>query len=236
MDFSTVLGDADALIIVPPFAGVDRPSLGAHLLQACAQEAGFRVRVLYANLVLAAKIGEVAYEGVCYAPTTDLVGERFFARTAYGVPPFGTGAVLKQASFEKGPAGSEMDLVALTKLESEMGAWVEELASAILSHSFKVIGCTSTFEQTAASLSILGAVKNCRPEVVTILGGANCDGEMAEGILSLNGAVDYVFSGECEICFPEFLKAAIEGHLPDERIVAGQPCFDLDSIPTPDFT
>ena len=235
MDFTTLLGDADALIVVPPFAGVDRPSLGAHVLQACAQEAGFQVRVLYANLVLAAKIGEVAYEGVCYAPTTDLVGERFFARTAYGVPPFGTGAVLKQASFEKGPAGAEMDLVKLTSLESEMDSWVEEVAAAILAHSFKVIGCTSTFEQTAASLALLRAIKRRRPEVVTILGGANCDGEMAEGILSLNGAVDYVFSGECETCFPEFLKAATAGHLPEERVVAGQPCFDLDTIPPPDF-
>src|SRR2546423_10780017 len=117
MDLSTVLGDADALIIVPPFAGVDRPSLGAHVIQACAREAGFRVRVLYANLVLAAKMGEVAYEGVCYAPTTDLVGERFFARTAYGVPPFGVRAVLKQASFDNGPAGAEMDLVELARME-----------------------------------------------------------------------------------------------------------------------
>jgi ribosomal peptide maturation radical SAM protein 1 len=59
---------------------------------------------------------------------------------------------------------------------------------------------------------------------------------MAEGILSLNGAVDYVFSGECEISFPEFLKAASAGKLPETRIVAGEPCFDLDSIPTSDFT
>src|SRR2546423_261480 len=128
-----------------------------------------------------------------------------------------------------------MDLVELARMESEMSSWVEELAAAILNHSFKVIGCTSTFEQTAASLSILRAIKDCRPEVVTILGGANCDGEMAEGILSLNGAVDYIFAGECEICFPEFLKAASSGKLPEKRIVAGEPCFDMDSIPTPDF-
>ena len=50
----------DALIIVPPFAALERPALGPHLLQACAKAAGFEVRILYANLLLAAEIGELA--------------------------------------------------------------------------------------------------------------------------------------------------------------------------------
>jgi hypothetical protein len=40
----------DALILVPPFFELRYPSLGAHVLQACARAAGFRVRVFYANL------------------------------------------------------------------------------------------------------------------------------------------------------------------------------------------
>jgi len=235
LDFGSLLGDADALIVVPPFAGLDRPSLGVHVIQACARESGYRVNVLYANLVHAARMGELNYEAVCYAPTTDLIGERFFARTAYGVPPFGQGAVLRQESFERGPAEEAMDLAELRRLESEAASWVDEVAAAIARHDYKVVGCTSTFEQTAASIALLGRIKTLRPDIITIMGGANCDGEMAEGIISLGGMIDFIFAGECEISFPEFLGQVLVGKPPQEKIVNGQPCFDMDSIPTPDF-
>jgi len=43
------LGDADALIIVPPFAASDCPSLAAHLLQACAAQRGLREHLIPAR-------------------------------------------------------------------------------------------------------------------------------------------------------------------------------------------
>ena len=62
------LRPADALIIVPPFAGLDRPSLGVHVLQACAKARGVTVSVLYANLLLGGEVGEPTYQAVCYGP------------------------------------------------------------------------------------------------------------------------------------------------------------------------
>src|SRR6516165_8740115 len=88
-DLCSVCPKGDVLIIVPPFADFDRPALGPHVLQACAREAGFEVRVLYANLLLAEEIGAQTYLALCYAPTALLMGERFFAATAYGVPSLG---------------------------------------------------------------------------------------------------------------------------------------------------
>ena len=51
----------DALILVPPFFELRYPSLGAHVLQACARAAGFRVRAFYANLLFASHIGLPRY-------------------------------------------------------------------------------------------------------------------------------------------------------------------------------
>lgn len=48
-------------IVVPPFAGIDRPSLSAHILQACADSAGFQTTVVYANFRYAKIIGEEQY-------------------------------------------------------------------------------------------------------------------------------------------------------------------------------
>jgi ribosomal peptide maturation radical SAM protein 1 len=230
--------DGAALIIVPPFAGLDRPSLAAHVLQACAGEAGVVVRVLYANLLLGAVIGELNYEAVCYAPSGALLGERFFVAAAYDAPPFGHD-LGHLTYFDNSPESYddeiEIDLIELQRVEPEVRKWADVVAEAVIARGYKVVGCTTTFEQTAASVALLDRIKKLRPETVTIIGGANCDGEMAEGILSLDARIDYVFSGESEVSFPEFMRRALAGELPAERIVRGQPCMNLDALPTPDF-
>ena len=240
-ELDDLLRDGDALIIVPPFAGLDRPSLGVHLLQACAREAGFNVSVFYANIALAAEIGEAHYQAICYAPTGALLGERFFAATAYNVPPFGRrndnfNKLYFQKETGKLTDRLSIDLEALQQLEPGMGKWADDLVAAILDHRFKVVGCTSTFEQTAASVALLNRIKQADPQVTTIIGGANCEGEMAEGIMSLGAQIDFVFSGESESSFPEFLKRVLSGQKPSGRIIEGEPCMNLDAIPAPDFT
>jgi hypothetical protein len=64
-------------------------SLGVHMLQACARRAGFEVCVYYANLHLAAFLGEHQYNGLCQMPLAWLIGERLFARAAYGARALG---------------------------------------------------------------------------------------------------------------------------------------------------
>jgi ribosomal peptide maturation radical SAM protein 1 len=233
------LRDGDALIIVPPFAGLDRPSLAAHVLQACAAEAGVRVRVLYANLLLGAEIGELNYEAVCYAPSGALLGERFFAAAAYDIPPFGHD-LNYQAYFDKSPERFDeevsIDLAELRRLEPQVRDWADAIAGVVAARGYKVVGCTTIFEQTAASVALLDRVKRLRPETLTVVGGANCEGEMAEGILSLGARIDYVFSGESEASFTDFMRRVLSGETPAERIIRGQPCMNLDALPTPDFS
>jgi ribosomal peptide maturation radical SAM protein 1 len=219
------LRDGDALIIVPPFASIDRPSLAAHLLQACAGAAGFRVRVLYANLAFAGEIGVDAYTAVSYAPTFAMIGERLFARSAHGEPP----RTIPDPSFGL----NEGDL---TRLEERAVAFSDTMALAVAALPFKVVGATTTFEQTNASLALLTRVKRVRPDIITILGGANCEGEMAEGVASIAASVDHIFSGECEVAFPAFLERRRAGVPTGERIIKGSLCTDLDALPTPDFT
>jgi ribosomal peptide maturation radical SAM protein 1 len=240
-DVNSVLRDGDGLIVVPPFAGLDRPSLAAHVLQACAAEAGIRVNILYASLLFGAQIGELNYQAVCYAPTGALLGERFFARAAYDVPAFGHDTSYTsyfEASSEEERAGSEVEinLDELQALEPLVQQWVDTMATAIAARGYKVVGCTSTFEQTAASVALLNRIKQLRPETVTVIGGANCDGEMAEGILSLGAGIDYVFAGESEVSFVTFMRRVLSGDLPAERIIAGEPCMNLDALPTTDFS
>jgi ribosomal peptide maturation radical SAM protein 1 len=123
-------------------------------------------------------------------------------------------------------------------MEDQAASWVSDVASAVAERAFPIVGCTTMFAQTNASIAILRAVKSQDPEVVAILGGANCEGEMALGVASLDPAaeiVDYVFAGESDDTFVGFLRAHRGGAVAYKRIVWGTPCTDLDALPTPDF-
>ena len=230
----------DTLIIVPPFASLFRPSLGVHILQSCAQREGFRVGILYANIVFGADIGVEIYEKLCGDLNGTLVGERIFAQSAYGISPFKKdfddfdGNYAYKSRYISDNSGIEVR--GLRFLKSKAIKWTDAIAKAVAKHGIKIVGCTTTFQQTAASVALLKRIKFYDPEIITIIGGANCQGIMAKGILSLSNAIDYVFSGESEVSFVDFLKNIKEKYFPLDNIIYGDPCKNLDRIPTPDFT
>jgi ribosomal peptide maturation radical SAM protein 1 len=229
--------EADAVLIVPPFADLYCPSLGVHLLQAAAEQASLRVRILYANLLFATLSGEDLYNTICYAKYHWMWGERIFAATAFGLPPLGyhTEELREQIPFLRQSKGCEVSLEQLAALERQAGRFCSALGERFAALRFRVAGATTTFQQTAASAALLAQVKHARPAAITAIGGANCEGEMARGIASLEAPIDYIFSGECETVFPDFLRHLMAGQPPPDRIVRGQVCFDLDSLPEPCF-
>lgn len=113
---------------------------------------------------------------------------------------------------------------------------VRRTAAAIAKAGIRVVGCSMSFEQTAASVALRNHLKSLAPETVTLLGGANCEGEMARGILSLPVRADYVFSRESEQTFPLLLAELAAGRRPPGPIIEGAPCRDLDALPTPDYS
>lgn len=234
-DFLSTIADCDALLVLPPFAGIDRPSLGLHTLQACAQSGGFAVKVLYANLIFARLVGEREYEDICYAPTADLLGERIFSIAAYSELAGGTlmpGSRDFRTSRRSGLPLLEQHLQSCQGLAS---AFADRLGAAIASRSFAVVGCNTTFEQTSAAISILAAVKKYKNDVITIVGGANCEGDMAYGIQSLARSIDVIFSGESEVTFVNFLRQPIRGKFGAACIVNGVACSNLDGLPNVNY-
>ncbi len=210
------------------------------MLQSYARRLGFEVNILYANFHIAASIGVENYEALIEARIVDQIGERFFASAAYGHPPFGSDGFIDSARAES--LASEccetypnFKLAEIKALEHRAALWADAIANLVAAHDFKVVGCSTTFQQTAASIALLNRVKQLRPEMVTILGGANCEGIMAKGLLSLSNSVDYIFSGECEVAFPDFLARVRESRLPSERIVRDSACIKMDDMPLPDY-
>jgi hypothetical protein len=234
----------DALIIVPPFFELRYPSLGAHVLQACARAAGFRVRAFYANLLFASHIGLPSYTTLAEAPPGTFLGERLFARAAYGVPPLGEqtdmftperifGTCLAPAIYQDDLPWEAYRLEALrTEAQVPRGSRRREYIAGL---GIPIVGATTTFEQTAPAIALLGAVRRHASGVTTIIGGANCEGEMAEGIRSIAPFIDYVFSGESEHTFPELLRGLARGEPFAGPIIQGKPCDEMDAIPPVDY-
>ena len=241
---------AEVLIIVPPFASLWYPSLGAHVLQACVRDTGRRVDVLYANLLLASFIGGKAYEQVG-AESVSLAAERFFARCAFDLPSLGHGAEqmfdprrvygerrgeLYRGLYPDSHAASlgtvkQISVDKLRRVESRAPVWVDKVATAIASSGYRIVGATTTFQQTTASIALLNRIKQLNPDIVTVLGGANCEGEMAEGLRTLGTRVDYIFSGESEETFPAFVRDVLAGSPPATPVLYGRPCSNLDALP-----
>ena len=241
-DVAALLRPCPVLLVVPPFAWLDRPALGVHLLQGLARRQGVEVQVLYTNALFAAWFGERTASTLSNLQYGWFLGERLFARTAYGGEPLGAdrGEDLV-ASIEK-LARTYRDrglpftfgLDGLRKLEAEIPAWLDSFVPELARRGYRVVGASSSFEQTSASIAILGGIKRRAPATTTILGGANCEGEMARGIASLRAPIDHIFSGESEHTFPAWLAAHLRGE-PQPAILEGAPCERLDELPTPDY-
>ncbi|HEY6187802.1 MAG TPA: RiPP maturation radical SAM C-methyltransferase [Pyrinomonadaceae bacterium] len=229
----------DAVLVVPPFAGITRPSLGLHLLQASAKEQGLRVKVFYANLLFAGLIGEDLYSTICITPRPCMLGDRIFSASAFGLPPLGHRVehALEYLSLCPERHFNALTLEELRGCEEQAASFCRSVAQQISSMRPRVVGLSTTFEQTAASAAILSAVKALDDAPITIIGGANCEGEMAEGIRSLDLKADYIFAGESESVFTEFLANVARGAaLPETKIIQGSPCHDLDALPEPDYS
>ena len=241
-----VLVGGDILLVVPPFAGTNQSILGPHILQALAQELGYAADILYMNLLLASEIGLEQYDPISCEERFRLLGERMFARSAYGIAPLGsrTEACLDEALSIDGDCRQHrmfydlpgLDLDALFDIEERCLKFLDSVAAILASYPYSIIGCSTSYEQTNCSIALLHRIKTLRPEIVTLLGGANCEAALAEGIASLSESVDYIFSGDSEESFCEFLQQYRNGHLPTSRIFAGSAFHDLDRIPSPDYS
>ncbi len=225
---------SDFLVVVPPCADWRRACLGPHLLQAIAARAGFDVQVLYANLFFSSLIPRAVYDQFIEV-RRELMGERLFARSAHDLPPLGRNGA------EYGPVrsvtGEEIEGPSLPEIEGEAARFVRTVARAIAGSGTRVVGCSTSFEQTNASLAILRNLKQLAPAVSTVLGGANCDGPMGEALLELaQDYVDVVCSGEADEVILSLLESLVRDGAFPGRVLKAAPVRCLDELPTPDFS
>jgi len=232
-----------------PFAAAHRPSIQCGLLKAGLTRAGHEVDVHYLNLELAAELGEAAYRKLADLRADHLLGEWLFAATAFGPRAdedsyFDAHPALAETCEQVGWSFDELRALRNRTLPELIDRW----ATTTDWRRYGLVGFTSTFEQNVASLALARRIKERFPEVVTVFGGANYDGDMGPEYVRAFPWIDYAVVGEGDEALP--LLAArvgrgesgvgvhgVVGRVGGD-VVEGGPAplvRDLDALPDPDY-
>jgi magnesium-protoporphyrin IX monomethyl ester (oxidative) cyclase len=99
-----------------------------------------------------------------------------------------------------------------------------------------MVGLSSIFQQTCASIAIANMMKTFDSDIITVLGGGNCLRPMGDEIARITPNFDYIFAGEGDFHFPEFCKNYLSSKsLPTNKVIECLPVFEMDKLPIPDF-
>jgi ribosomal peptide maturation radical SAM protein 1 len=236
----------DVVFAVPPFVDLNRPAIGVSLLKAEIARHGFSSRIEYLDLGLAERIGFMAYQTIANSLGSDsLIGEWFFADVVFGDSiPHERDYINKVLPRYSG-TGELMEVVLKARLVRHQ--FVEDCARQILQHEPKVVGFTTTFHTTCASLAIARRIKESPQPPVVIFGGANCEGEMGLQLLRSFDWIDYVCTGEADVVFTEFLQNLLRKRVDKPipgilrqgeslELTTPEPVREMDSLPIPDYS
>jgi ribosomal peptide maturation radical SAM protein 1 len=90
-------------------------------------------------------------------------------------------------------------------------AFLDQLIDRHELDEYSLVGFTSMFAQNTASFAMARRLKQRNPNIVTIIGGANCEASMGQVIARHADPIDFVFSGPALKSFPRFVSYLIEG-------------------------
>ncbi|GAA4078754.1 RiPP maturation radical SAM C-methyltransferase [Streptomyces sp. NPDC001251] len=203
------------LLVNMPWSPIDLPSLALGILKRSVDERvpGAGAEVLHANLEFTDWITEhtefTAEDYEYYALSSYFMGcgDWVFSSALYDDPTW------RDEEFAAAMKGklSKSRLRMSQELHRLVPEFVDMIVRRIVAYAPDVVGFTSTFQQNTAALAAAKHLKRLAPGIVTVMGGANCDGEQGEAVHRNFPFVDHVIRGEGEAAFPQLLTAIAEG-------------------------
>jgi ribosomal peptide maturation radical SAM protein 1 len=233
-----------------PWQAIHRPSLPVGLLHSLVRQQCHGVEVVeyhggirWAEYMMS--VGDLTpsdYTRVADNGVFQGLGDLVFSGALYDDPQWRAAelrAIAKSFGF---------DTATVLRMRALTAGFVESAAAEVLLPEPDVVGFTSTFMQNVPSLALARRLKELRPDLQVVFGGANCDGPMGHALHRNHRYVDFVVRGEGEEVFPALLDRIHSGagvaDVPGvcwwdgERSVANpQPTRSVapGKIPIPDF-
>lgn len=203
----------DVCLVSMPYSNPQIPSLALGLLQATLVNEGIDARSIYANLIFNEQLGMERYQKNHYADPLIPVAEWSFTSSAFTEFEPDDDLFLKNIyklivkisnqEFE----GFRNEMYSVRK---EAEKFITKLANQILKMSPKIVACSSSLSQRVPSLALLRKIKSLDSDVITLIGGADCDSIMGQVTHEYFTWVDYVISGEGEDIIVPLVKKIFE--------------------------
>ena len=169
----------------------------------------------------------------------------------FAVPPFRddpeSDACFLAALRDKG--APETIIAKASMMKRLVPPFLDRAAGEILAAGPRVVGFTTTFQQTVPSLVLAKILKQRDPSLAIVFGGSNCESTMGEALHRSFPWVDVVVRGEAERTAPEVMRDLLAGeplrpqpglcYRVGDRAFAiaegGGPPVAMDEIPLPNY-
>jgi ribosomal peptide maturation radical SAM protein 1 len=215
------MSDPAVVLVSMPWAGAATPSISLGILQGVLERDGLSCvtrsyHLAFAEHMVEATRGDARpltladYDAVAGA-TRSGAGEWAFAVPPYqDEDPARDEAYLSSAlRYGLSPDG----IPRLRRVRAIVPAFLARCADDLLSLRPRIVGFTTTFGQSVASLVLSRILKQRHPSITVILGGASCEGPMGAALHRSFSWIDVVVRGEGEVVLPRLVR----------EIAAGQP-------------
>ncbi|MBL7077941.1 MAG: RiPP maturation radical SAM C-methyltransferase [Kiritimatiellae bacterium] len=237
-----------------PFGHVAMPSLALTQLKAILDQTfghDLDVEILYLNMEIV-QIDHMPplYDHVLsHRGLMTGIGDWLFRDVAFPDAPDNTDAYLNRYCFE-----DSSDSAAVRAFAAGPRRHLADVLDELVEHhqldQADVVGFTTLFAQTVPSAALAQRIKRANTDVVTLLGGAACEGVIGQELARQLDAIDYVFTGPALSSLPELVRHLIEQESGVPFEVAGvcsknrdanritPPVHDhaWEQLPPPDYT
>lgn len=233
------------MLVSMPLSSPHYPNLALGLLKPLAEQAGIPCDVQYFSLDYLDALGPDAFAALT-EPSIYMAqaGEWVFAAAADPRLDPNDIRFFTDVLHRHHPGAYRPALIrALMTARQAAPEFIERCLDSVDWDRYALVGFTTSFQQTMASLALARRIKARHPAVAIVLGGANCQGEMGLELLAEYSFVDAVCLGEGETAWPEAIRRAQAGvsldGIPgiatraDPSVTA--PQTDVEALPYPDF-
>ena len=244
----------DVCLVEVPYSSFASPVFSLSLLKGALHGSGHESQVIYGNMLFCQRVGLAHYlYGLSMTPQELMFGDMVFAAYAHGKPLNKSvlTSLLKEQGYQE--QGIKAICEEIEYQASQVATFVQELGEMILSKQPKIVAMANMFFQTNACLALAKYLKEKKPELWLVLGGANCIGSAGWALVRDFPQLDVVFSGEADSCFAklchELINKGKTAQLPygaltrNMALPANLACdaypvaqtANLDTMPYPDY-
>lgn len=200
------------VLVNMPFADWHRPSVALSQLAAHTQaiDDSIEIDVCYVNVDFALLFGPAEYQEFAnnVGHGTTGVGEWLFRQIAFPNAPDNAEEYFRRYFSADSSAGFRAQMLAVRE---RMAAFCEQVIADYRLAEADVVGFTSMFSQNLPSIAVARLIKERNPEVITAMGGCNCEAPMGTVLAEHIDSLDFIFSGPALHTFPEFVQCLLDG-------------------------